>query len=67
MRQLLIVPVILVLLGANGEAETIRVEPVEIDSMLYNPGIGAEMWYRSEWATTPVSYPEVRVTYYRWY
>jgi len=55
-------------MAATGlNAETVRVEPVEIDDMLYNPGIGAEMWHRSEWAQTPLNYPEVRVTYYRWY
>lgn len=67
MRRMLMVVMIVAQAVTFAGAETVLVEPVEIDSMLYNPGIGAEMWNRATWATTPASYPEVRVTYYRWY
>ena len=49
------------------EADMKVVQPREIDDVLYNPGIGVELWHRAEWGATPENYPEVRLTYYRWY
>jgi hypothetical protein len=55
------------LLASYAPAATVIVHPVPIDAVLYNPGIGVELWHRATWGTKPESYPEVTLTYYRWY
>lgn len=50
---------------STGESVTVR--PRAIDDVLFNPGIGVEMWHRATWGSVPKSYPEVTLTYYRWY
>ena len=58
---------ILLLAPLAAFAETTVVHPKSIDDVLYNPGVGVEMWNRTTWANTPEPYPEVNLTYYRWY
>lgn len=57
----------LILLSTVASAETTTVRPKPIDDVLYNPGVGVEMWNRTTWGRTPDPYPKVKVTYYRWY
>ena len=65
--QLLTMTVASLLWLSAASAETVTVRPKPIDDVLYNPGVGVELWNRTTLRRKPERYPEVKVTYYRWY
>ena len=63
----LLIALLVVLCPRVSAGESVTVHPRAIDDVLYNPGIGVELWHRATWGRMPDSYPEVTLTYYRWY
>ena len=55
------------LLSSCSKPETVVVEPVEIDDVLVNPGMGFTTFYSLNNDKINANHPEGSIAYYRWY
>ena len=55
------------LLSSCSKPETVVVEPVEIDDVLVNPGMGFTTFYSFNNDEINANHPECSIAYYRWY